>query len=114
MSLAADRGQRPAMRSPGRSYPAREVERPFWQQIVLGVGSEAATCVPGGGHGGYGDCGTLTGRRARRGAVRRVDAGSSGVQFHATVTSVLFHPDVVAAGEVLGAADGAVFSTLAW
>ena len=56
--------------------------------------------------GGHGARSTLTGRRARHGAVRRVDAGPSGVQFHATVTSVLFHPDVAAAGEVLSAADG--------
>ena len=73
-----------------------------------GVDGEAAAA------GGHGDRSTLTGRRTRHGAVRRVDAGPSGVQFHATITSVVFHPDVAAAGEVLSAADGAVFSTLAW
>ena len=44
---AAGRGRRPAMRSPGRPYPAREVERAFWQQIALGVGSETAAVAVG-------------------------------------------------------------------
>ena len=43
----ADRALRPAMRSPGRFYPAREVERAFWQQIALGVGSETAAVAVG-------------------------------------------------------------------
>ena len=43
----ADRALRPAMRSPGRHYPARGVQRAFWQQIALGVGSETAAVAVG-------------------------------------------------------------------
>lgn len=39
---AADRALRPAMRSPGRPEPSREVQRAFWRLIARGWTSEAA------------------------------------------------------------------------
>src|SRR3954462_758880 len=38
----ADRALRPAMRSPGRPMPARQVERAFWRLIAQGRGTEEA------------------------------------------------------------------------
>ncbi|GAA4536750.1 hypothetical protein GCM10023175_04100 [Pseudonocardia xishanensis] len=36
----ADRALRPAMRSPGRPMPARQVERAFWRLIAQGKRTE--------------------------------------------------------------------------
>ena len=44
---AADRAERPAMRSPGRPYPSRHVEQAFWRRIAEGMGSEAAAVAVG-------------------------------------------------------------------
>ena len=44
---AADRAVRPAMRSPGRPYPARYVEQEFWRRIAEGMGSEDAAVAVG-------------------------------------------------------------------
>jgi IS30 family transposase len=44
---AADRGTRPAMRSPGRPYPPRHVEQDFWRRIAQGMGSEDAAVAVG-------------------------------------------------------------------
>ncbi len=43
----ADRAVRPVMRSPGRPYPPRHVERAFWQRIADGFSSEAAAVAVG-------------------------------------------------------------------
>jgi hypothetical protein len=44
---AADRALRPALRSPGRPPPRREVEREFWRRIATGVTSEDAAAAVG-------------------------------------------------------------------
>src|SRR3954469_4593694 len=38
----ADRALRPAMRSPGRPMPARQVERAFWRLVAQGKRTEEA------------------------------------------------------------------------
>lgn len=43
----ADRAVRPVMRSPGRPYPPRQVEREFWCRIAEGLTSEAAAVAVG-------------------------------------------------------------------
>ena len=43
----ADRALRPAMRSPGRPIPARDVEREFWRFIASGKSSEDASVAVG-------------------------------------------------------------------
>lgn len=43
----ADRAIRPAMRSPGRPVPPRDVERKFWQLIAGGMGSEESAVAVG-------------------------------------------------------------------
>ncbi len=43
----ADRAIRPALRSPGRPSPRREVEREFWQRIASGLTSEDAAIAVG-------------------------------------------------------------------
>jgi IS30 family transposase len=43
----ADRAIRPALRSPGRPPPRRQVEREFWWLIAQGLTSEAAAAVVG-------------------------------------------------------------------
>ena len=43
----ADRALRPAMRSPGRPIPARDVEREFWRLIASGKSSEDASVAVG-------------------------------------------------------------------
>ena len=43
----ADRAIRPAMRSPGRPAPPRDVERKFWQLIAGGMGSELSAVAVG-------------------------------------------------------------------
>ena len=44
---ASDRGVRPAMRSPGRPFPTRQVEQEFWRRIAAGLGSEDAAVAVG-------------------------------------------------------------------
>ena len=44
---AADRAERPAMRSPGHPYPPRYVEQAFWRRIAEGMGSEDAAVAVG-------------------------------------------------------------------
>ena len=44
---AADRALRPPMRSPGRPYPRKDVERAFWRWIAEGLTSEAAAAAVG-------------------------------------------------------------------
>jgi IS30 family transposase len=44
---AADRALRPALRSPGRPAPRREIEREFWRRIATGVTSEDAAAAVG-------------------------------------------------------------------
>lgn len=44
---AADRGLRPAMRSPGRPEPSRAVQRAFWRLIAAGVSTEDAAAEVG-------------------------------------------------------------------
>src|SRR5258706_9012235 len=43
----ADRAVRRVMRSPGRPYPPRVVEREFWRRIAAGMGSEDAAVSVG-------------------------------------------------------------------
>jgi len=43
----ADRALRPALRSPGRPPPRREVEQEFWRQIARGLTSEDAAAAVG-------------------------------------------------------------------
>ena len=43
----ADRALRPPMRSPGRPWPTRSVERAFWRLIAQGLASEAAAIAVG-------------------------------------------------------------------
>ena len=43
----ADRAIRPALRSPGRPLPRREVEREFWRRIAGGLTSEDAAAAVG-------------------------------------------------------------------
>ncbi len=43
----ADRAIRPALRSPGRPPPRREVEREFWRRIAEGLTSEDAAVAMG-------------------------------------------------------------------
>lgn len=44
---AADRAVRPRLRSPGRPYPRKDVERAFWQRIAEGLTSEDAAVAVG-------------------------------------------------------------------
>ena len=76
MAWAADRTTqhtgRPAMRSPGRPAPPREVEREFWRLIATGISSEdAATAVGVSAPVGSRWVRTLGHRVGRRGRVRR-------------------------------------------
>src|SRR5829696_2613074 len=43
----ADRAIRPALRSPGRPPPRREVERQFWRRVAEGCTSEDAAAAVG-------------------------------------------------------------------
>lgn len=43
----ADRAVRPKLRSPGRPYPRRDVERAFWRRIAEGLTSEDAAVAVG-------------------------------------------------------------------
>ena len=43
----ADRALRPAMRSPGRPMPMRDVERAFWRLIATGISTEDAVAAVG-------------------------------------------------------------------
>ena len=44
---ASDRAVRPAMRSPGRPQPPRQVEQEFWRRIAEGMSSEDAAAAVG-------------------------------------------------------------------
>ena len=44
---AADRAVRPAMRSPGRPHPPRQVEQEFWRRIAEGMATEDAAAAAG-------------------------------------------------------------------
>ena len=44
---ASDRAVRPAMRSPGRPPPPRQVEQEFWRRIAEGMSSEDAAAAVG-------------------------------------------------------------------
>ncbi len=44
---SADRAVRPAMRSPGRPHPPRQVEQEFWRRIAEGMATEDAGAAAG-------------------------------------------------------------------
>ena len=45
--VSADRALRNKLRSPGRPYPRKDVERAFWRRIAEGLTSEDAALAVG-------------------------------------------------------------------